>query len=610
MPDNALMSQAVIERTHHRAAAPTPTSFDREAMTCEVIFTTGADVKRQGLTGPYLERLSLEQGHCDLSKLTGGPVLNNHRQGDLHDQIGTVVKAWIESGQAIALIQFSRRPDLSPLIDDIEAGIIRKVSVGYSVSAWQDSTDSETGLPVRTATSWQPIEISFVTTPADYGATIRSKEPMPDMTTEPAKQEAAPLENRAEINGEIRSLTALVGLPADFANRHIDGGADLEQTRQAIFAELKTHSKPVIQTADIAFVQSHDDPAKVNARMGEALYCRATPTAKPSEAARPYMAMTSLDIAREVLTRNGISTTGLSHDGIITRAMGTSDFPVILGDSANRTLRAAYQAAPAIMRQLGRQTTAKDFRAQSRIQMDVPLDLSKVNEHGEYKHGYVSEAKESYKVDTFGRILSLSRQALVNDDLSAFADLTRRMGLAASAFEDQFLTDLLVGADGNGPVMDDGKSLFHADRGNLSGSPSGVGDSAIRSVYIAMQRRKGQGDNLIAATPKFMLVPPEEQAQALAQLGEVFPISAETYNPFAEALTLLVEPCLTDTKAWYVTADPALIDGLEYAYLEGNEGPQIFTREGFDTDSLDFKIRLDFGAGFVDWRGWYKNPGK
>jgi hypothetical protein len=89
----------------------------------------------------------------------------------------------------------------------------------------------------------------------------------------------------------------------------------------------------------------------------------------------------------------------------------------------------------------------------------------------------------------------------------------------------------------------------------------------------------------------------------------VAPAKAADVNPFAGALGLVVEPRLSSATRWYVTADPAEIDGLEYAYLSGNEGPQVESRSGWDVDGVEVRVILDFGAGFVDHRGWFMNAG-
>jgi hypothetical protein len=76
-------------------------------------------------------------------------------------------------------------------------------------------------------------------------------------------------------------------------------------------------------------------------------------------------------------------------------------------------------------------------------------------------------------------------------------------------------------------------------------------------------------------------------------------------------LAVLADPRLDDasTTAWYVAADPANVPVFEFAYLEGAQGPQTETENDFDRDVLKFKVRLDVGAGVVDWRGIYRNPG-
>jgi hypothetical protein len=58
-----------------------------------------------------------------------------------------------------------------------------------------------------------------------------------------------------------------------------------------------------------------------------------------------------------------------------------------------------------------------------------------------------------------------------------------------------------------------------------------------------------------------------------------------------------------------VLADPTQIDGLEYAYLAGAQGPQVMTDPGFEIDGVRVKIRLDYGAGFIESRGRYSNAG-
>ncbi len=103
-----------------------------------------------------------------------------------------------------------------------------------------------------------------------------------------------------------------------------------------------------------------------------------------------------------------------------------------------------------------------DFRARTVVRVGGAPDLRKVNENGEFTHSYVSDASTAWQLSTNGRIISLSRQAIINDDLGAFADLLRKFAESAGRLEGDILADLLI----SNPDID-GTALFHADRGTL-----------------------------------------------------------------------------------------------------------------------------------------------
>ncbi|SHK23410.1 phage portal protein, lambda family [Ruegeria lacuscaerulensis ITI-1157] len=352
------------------------------------------------------------------------------------------------------------------------------------------------------------------------------------------------------------------------------------------------------------------DPALRARQMGEALYARINPRHELSEPARRYAYATPVDMAKELLTLRGESTMALSPASLVTRALHTtSDFPIILGDTVGRVLRDAYQAAPSGIRRLGRQTTARDFRAMNKIMLgEAPL-LEKLNEHGEIKAGTMAEAREAYKVETWARKIGITRQVLVNDDLGAFADLARRMGQAAAETEARILVTLLEAGSGNGPTMSDGKTLFHADHGNKAGTGAAISDATLSAARLALRTQKGIEDRTIRVTPRNLLVPPALETTAEKWLASIAPATAADVNPFSGSLSLVVEPRLSSAARWYVTADPGEIDGLEFAYLSGAEGPQVESRSGWDVDGVEIRVILDFGAGFIDHRGWFMNPG-
>jgi len=344
--------------------------------------------------------------------------------------------------------------------------------------------------------------------------------------------------------------------------------------------------------------------------MGEALYTRIDPAFSPSDPARQYVGLTLPEMGREILRLRGISTIGMAAGSVITRSLhSSSDFAIILGDTVGRTLRKAYEAAPSGIRQLARQVTVKDFRAKTAIQLGEAPTLEKVNEHGEFASGTMAEAKESYKADTFGRIIGITRQAMVNDDLGAFSDLSRRFGQAAAEFEAQFLVDLIEQNAGTGPTMDDTHPLFHAAHANLASAAGVPSETTLSAGRLAMRKQTGLSGSLVRVTPKFILLPAELETTTEKVLAAISPAKSADVNVFSGALTCVVEPRLSSATRWYITGAPEEIDGLEYCYLEGAPGPQIESRNGFEVDGVQIRVRLDYGAGFTDWRGWHCNQG-
>ena len=593
-----------------RRATLAPATADAEARTVEVVWSTGAPVRRRDMAGQYIERLSLAPEAVDLSRLEGASVLDAHRQTAVRDVLGSVRSAAVDGKRGTAVIQFSARPEVEPVWQDVLAGILRHVSVGYSVEDWAETT--ENGARVLTAVRWTPHEISLVPTPADPGAHIRMETEMTDTTTTPASPEAPTTETRAEANAEIRSIARIAGLDQSWIDGQIDGGADPDTARRAAFEALAQRSAPTIRTEQVGVEmgESQDDPALRARQMGEALYARINPRHELSEPARRYAYSTPVDMAKELLTLRGETTMALSPASLVTRALHTtSDFPIILGDTVGRVLRDAYQAAPSGIRRLGRQTTARDFRAVNKIMLgEAPL-LEKLNEHGEIKAGTMAEAREAYKVETWARKIGITRQVLVNDDLGAFADLARRMGQAAAETEARILVTLLEAGSGNGPTMSDGKTLFHADHGNKAGTGAAISDATLSAARLALRTQKGIEDRTIRVTPRNLLVPPALETTAEKWLATIAPATAADVNPFSGSLSLVVEPRLSSATRWYVTAEPGEIDGLEFAYLSGAEGPQVESRSGWDVDGVEIRVILDFGAGFIDHRGWFMNAG-
>jgi len=323
---------------------------------------------------------------------------------------------------------------------------------------------------------------------------------------------------------------------------------------------------------------------------------------------REFAAMRLDDMAR--LSANGSS--HLSNGprrATMYGAMGTDDFGAALAIASNKVLLAAYEASESQIKLASRQVSAPDFRPINSVRASGGVELGKVLENGEFTQGQITDAGEAFVIETYGKIFTLTRQAIVNDDLGAFEQSATMFGQGAALTESRIFAHLLEMNSGVGPTMSDGVTLFHENHGNLAATGSNLSIAALSVARTAMRRQKGLAGEAIRVDPAMLIVPPELETVAEQLVTEIAAASTDDVNPFQRKFTVLADAHLTDPRAWYVAALPGRPEGLQHAYLDGVAGPQVFTREGFETDASEFKVRLDFGAGFVDHRAWYKNPG-
>lgn len=152
-------------------------SFDQASNSIDVIFTTGATVRRVSwMDGEFDEELVVNNSSVRLDRLnSGAPFLDTHGQWSLEDVIGSVVRgsANIKDGKGYAKILLSSAPDAADRVARIKEGTVSNISVGYRIHA-VETTDREGQTPLRRVIDWEPWEISAVPIPADPGAQVRA----------------------------------------------------------------------------------------------------------------------------------------------------------------------------------------------------------------------------------------------------------------------------------------------------------------------------------------------------------------------------------------------------------------------------------------------------
>jgi len=429
-----------------------------------------------------------------------------------------------------------------------------------------------------------------------------------------------------ERSAEIIKLATRHKMPDGFAADHIAKGTTIEAVRALILDHVAATQPRISPRLGI----TRDEGDTVRTAIGDAILLRAAPQAirgdneenrNRIDAARAWRGMSLIEMGRSFIEETqGVRLRGLSKMEIATvllgldmtraGAMSTSDFPNILANVASKRLRDAYQVAPQNWKLISRQSNLPDFKERAVNQLSNLPKFKKVREGEEYQMTALSDGAEKYALATYGSIIPITRQTLVNDDLGAFNRLPTLQGRAAAETEASIFWAIFT----SNPNMSDNVALFHANHGNLAGTPSPIDVANMSLARAAMRKQTGLAAKAadrepLNITPKFLIVSPDKETEAQQFLAtQLYPTAASGVNPFAGTMQQITEARLTG-NAWYLSADPAVIDTIEYAYLEGEEGLFIETQIGFDIDGIKVKGRLDFAAKAIEYRGLYKNAG-
>lgn len=443
----------------------------------------------------------------------------------------------------------------------------------------------------------------------DLGTTVAPLDP-----TEREMQARGAKIERKRIS-DIQARCRAAQLPPDFAERMVRDGVSGDAIATRILDALVERQSLEGDTRNVSsFIhtsgQSGTNEQTFLAAATDALLLRAgIPVANPNPAAKDLLHVRAVDIARTCLSQAGKSADWAGHDSpqrIITRAMATSDFPLLLSNALGKSLRQGYEDEPASHKVWVRTGTAQDFKLQTRALLGSAPDLLAVNEGGEYEFGSFTEDAATFRLAKYGRIIKLTWEALVNDDLNAFIRIPQGLGQAARRVEADAIYALLS-ANGN---MQDGVPLFHATHGNLAGAGAAISDTSLGLARAAMRKQKAVGGGYLNLEPRFLIVGPDKETEAYKYTSASYtPSSPANINlPLNTQLQVVVDPRISGTK-WYLAASGSQVDTIELVHLAEEQGPVVDEEEEFIRDTKAWKIRHTFAAAALDYRGLYHNPG-
>lgn len=387
---------------------------------------------------------------------------------------------------------------------------------------------------------------------------------------------------------------------------YITNGVTVDAARKAVLEKLATN-RPATTVR-----MGQDEADKFRAAAADGLLLRGgIVVAKPADGATEFRGVRLLKLAEDCVERaTGKRARFADDEDLIREALtGSSAFPGILSAAANKSMAMAYQAVPTTYQLWTRTGSNSDFKGATAYRLSEADELVKMTEQGEFKHSEITEASVTKSIATYGRSFSITRKAIINDDLGALSTIPAKYGAASR----RMINKMVYAIFGTNPIIE-GAALFHANHGNLAATAAALSVDSLGKAKAAMAKQKNiGGKEFLNIQPAFLILPVDLEVTGAQLISSVVDPSKNnaTPNPFANKLSVVSEPELSgqSATAWYLAAAAGMADTIEVTYLNGRQEPTMESQVSFDVLGMKYRIYLDVGVNLLDFRGLFKNAG-
>ena len=288
----------------------------------------------------------------------------------------------------------------------------------------------------------------------------------------------------------------------------------------------------------------------------------------------------------------------------------TASFSYLLGTSMNKRLLKDYQAWPAEWQRFCTVVPIKDFKQQTRVRLGAFGSLSTVAEDTAYSTITLTDTAATYVPTKRGNLVTVSRETIVNDDLFAIKQIPTKLAVAAAYTLAEFVYAFLS----SNPNIFDGNALFTSGAPHNNLGSSALSTGAMQTGVTAMREQTNFAGKRIGLRPRYLIVPPELEFVAMVVTKSAgVPGSANNdINPMLGYVTPIVSPQLSSTTQWFFAADPNVVDTIEVGFVGGQVNPALFIQDmplfglNFTQDVVSYKVRHEYGAAVIDYRGLYR----
>ena len=304
---------------------------------------------------------------------------------------------------------------------------------------------------------------------------------------------------------------------------------------------------------------------------------------------------------------DGVHKVTASNIAVVLRAaFATHNISNILAATYGKYLLTGFEAVESVWDQISLIRPLNDLKAATGVRLDGGLVFDEVGNDGKLKSADSGDAARTLQAKTYGRMSSITRTDIINDDLGALTAVPRRLGRgAALKFNSVFWA-----------AFEASNSSYF--QGATAGAGNALAIGSVETAYGAYRSLTDPDSIPLGITPKILLVPVGLRITAdkiqtgntllASSLGST---SSRVVEPQANVLagkfTIVDSAYLTSSSTWWLAADPADLPTMEVGFLNGQRQPTVEQAEA-DFDTLGIQVRgyFDFGVSKAESRACYR----
>jgi phage major head subunit gpT-like protein len=281
---------------------------------------------------------------------------------------------------------------------------------------------------------------------------------------------------------------------------------------------------------------------------------------------------------------------------ILQASFATHSIGNLLEAAVNKFLLSGFNAVEQVWQQVSAVRSVADFKAINMYRLNGSMKFVKVGNGGELKVAAASDTKRSVSAETYGITTQLTRQDIINDDLSALSLIPQRIGRGAALS----LNDVIWAE-----FLSSNSSYYQAAS---AAAGNALSFSSLSAATTAFRKLTDPDGNPLGIQPKVLLVPPELELTAAQLMTQSMLIasslgstSSKNVEPSANVLAgryrVVVSNYLTSGTTWWLMADAADLNALDVVFLNGQQVPTIEQVQA-DYQLLGVQMRgyMDFGV--------------